>query len=73
MVDPKLFEAEMDQELANMPMPEDYKDVKMKMACNDCQFKSEVNFHILGGKCKKCGSYNTARIEGKVDRIEDEQ
>jgi len=33
------------------PMPLEYKDVKMTILCNDCLTKSEVPFHILGGKC----------------------
>ena len=44
-------------------MPEDYKDKKMVMLCNDCLEKSTVPFHIAGGKCSKCRSYNTTRID----------
>ena len=43
-------------------MPEEYKDFKMLIMCNDCLQRSEVNFHIIGGKCKNCKSYNTSRI-----------
>jgi RING finger/CHY zinc finger protein 1 len=43
-------------------MPEEYKDFKMLIMCNDCLQRSEVNFHIMGGKCKNCKSYNTSRI-----------
>ena len=51
MVDPKLFEKEMDLQHANMPMPEDYKNTKMMILCNDCLAKSKIPFHILPGKC----------------------
>lgn len=44
-------------------MPDEYKDTKMIVLCNDCLTKSSVPFHIYGGKCKKCRSYNTTRID----------
>jgi len=62
MVDPKNFEAHYDDQINGMQMPEEYKDVKMLIMCNDCFQRSEVNFHIVGGKCKNCKSYNTSRI-----------
>ena len=31
--------------------------------CNDCLAESVVIFHVLGGKCYKCNSYNTTRID----------
>jgi RING finger/CHY zinc finger protein 1 len=40
-------------------MPDEYKDKKVKILCNDCQERSEVTFHVLGAKCTKCHSYNT--------------
>jgi Zn finger protein HypA/HybF involved in hydrogenase expression len=46
-----------------MPMPLEYRDTKMVVMCNDCQHKSKVKFHIVGGKCRKCRSYNTTRID----------
>jgi len=52
----------MDREIAATEMPEEYKDKKMNILCNDCLHKCEVAYHIYGGKCKKCGSYNTTRI-----------
>ena len=63
VVDPKVFEAQMDAYIASMPMPPDYKDVKMRIMCNDCLAKSIVPFHFDGGKCHSCKSYNTTRIE----------
>lgn len=44
-------------------MPVEYCDTKMIILCNDCLTKSCVKFHVIGGKCKKCKSYNTSRLE----------
>jgi len=50
----------MDYEIENTKMPEEYKDHKVMILCNDCNVKSEVPFHILGAKCTSCRSYNTS-------------
>ena len=59
-----------------MQMPAEYKDTKMIVMCNDCLHKSKVPFHIMGGKCKKCRSYNTTRVDddkdNKVDDFKDD-
>lgn len=40
----------------------------MTVQCNDCLKKCNVPFHIMGGKCKSCRSYNTTRVgEGLID------
>ena len=53
-------------------MPTEYKDTKMIVMCNDCLEKSKVPFHVLGGKCRKCKSYNTTRIDDdKENKVED--
>ena len=57
-------------------MPAEYKNTKMIVLCNYCLHKSKVPFHIIGGKCKKCRSYNTTRIDGdkyKADDMEEEE
>ena len=66
VVDPKIFEAQCDHYFATMPMPLEYKDTKMSILCNDCLTKSSVKFHIDGGKCDKCRSYNTTRCVGEA-------
>lgn len=43
------------------PMPDKYKNLKIKIACNDCSKESETEFHIVGLECHKCGSFNTQR------------
>ena len=75
MVDPLLFEAHFDAEYANMPMPPEYRDHKMTVQCNDCLEKSIVPFHIMGGKCTSCRSFNTTRVGDETiapDAQEDE-
>ena len=47
--------------MQSMQMPDEYKDAKMNIICNDCLTSSLVPFHIAGAKCTKCGSYNTSR------------
>ena len=44
-------------------MPEEYKDHKMKILCNDCLEKCVIPFHWMNGKCKTCKSYNTTKID----------
>ena len=56
-----------------MPMPEEYKNTKMLVMCNDCLLKSRVPFHIIGGKCKKCKSYNTTRCDDDKNTPDDFQ
>ena len=40
-------------------MPDEYKDVKAEIYCNDCEEKSVTNFHFAYHKCGNCGSWNT--------------
>ena len=44
-------------------MPEEYRSKILTVQCNECLAKSNVPFHIYGGKCKRCRSYNTTRVE----------
>lgn len=54
-------------------MPEDYKDYKMLVLCNECHSKSLVPFHVLNGKCSSCQSYNTTKIDSclKPNKIDE--
>eukprot|EP00039_Didymoeca_costata_P003919 m.70500 g.70500 ORF g.70500 m.70500 type:complete len:303 (+) comp12139_c0_seq2:73-981(+) len=55
----------MDIEIANTPMPLEYRDWIVDITCNDCNKTTEtVPHHILGHKCGHCGSYNTAITSG---------
>jgi hypothetical protein len=46
-------------EVANTPMPEEYRNKAATVLCNDCGKHSETLFHVLGMECKHCGSFNT--------------
>lgn len=52
---------QLDNEVAQTPMPSEYQNVTVDILCNDCNGRSTVQFHILGMKCKNCDSYNTAQ------------
>ena len=62
IVDPKFFAGFFEMQIAQMPMPSEYQNKLMTVQCNDCLAKSNVPFHIVGGKCSQCGSYNTSRV-----------
>jgi RING finger/CHY zinc finger protein 1 len=51
----------MRQEVADTPMPEEYRNKMVKILCNDCCESSENLFHVVGIECGKCGSFNTKR------------
>eukprot|EP00397_Hematodinium_sp_SG-2012_P015427 GEMP01015709.1.p1 GENE.GEMP01015709.1~~GEMP01015709.1.p1 ORF type:complete len:300 (+),score=60.38 GEMP01015709.1:392-1291(+) len=52
---------ELDLQVSNTPMPEEYSKIMVKIICCDCQKFSEVAFHVIGHKCTECSSYNTRR------------
>ncbi|KAF5190749.1 Ring finger and chy zinc finger domain-containing protein [Thalictrum thalictroides] len=52
----------MDEEIEATVMPEEYRDKKIWILCNDCNTQSEVRFHIIGLKCTQCNSYNTRKV-----------
>lgn len=54
----------LDAEIEANVMPDEYRDKKVWILCNDCHASSEVLFHIFGLKCDTCKSYNTRRIAG---------
>jgi RING finger/CHY zinc finger protein 1 len=55
------FWHELDEEIAHTPMPEEYRNIMVWILCKDCHKVSESQFHVIGLKCTKCGSYNTCR------------
>ena len=71
-MDPKDCEEFFDTQFAEMEMPAEYKDYEVIILCNDCFTKSKVPFHVLGGKCKECSSYNTTRIDSDVEKLDDD-
>lgn len=61
LFDMKTVWTQLDQEVENTPMPEEYKEFYVYVLCKDCHKESKVKFHVIGLKCQKCGSYNTCR------------
>jgi RING finger/CHY zinc finger protein 1 len=53
-----------DIEIIMTPMPEEYRDKRVRIRCYECRAESEAPFHIFGIKCQgeECGSYNTVQI-----------
>eukprot|EP00743_Colponemidia_sp_Colp-15_P002936 GILK01003176.1.p1 GENE.GILK01003176.1~~GILK01003176.1.p1 ORF type:complete len:353 (-),score=12.22 GILK01003176.1:222-1196(-) len=51
----------IDTEIANTPMPEEYRNLRVPILCNDCHERSETAFHVVALKCGLCNSYNTRR------------
>ncbi|KAJ5185995.1 hypothetical protein N7491_006134 [Penicillium cf. griseofulvum] len=52
----------LDRTIESQPMPEEFKDTKGLIYCNDCGSKSVVKYHWLGLRCDLCESYNTAQL-----------
>lgn len=52
----------LDTEIEATPMPDELRDRKVMVLCNDCEQKSWCNFHVLGAKCTICHSYNTRQL-----------
>ena len=73
IVDMSQYESFYDDQIAMTQMPEEYKNHYMTVMCNDCLHKSEVKFHVMGGKCSKCKSYNTTQLGGLVEKKPTEQ
>lgn len=45
------------------PMPEEFRNVRSVISCNDCSAKSSTPFHFLGLRCQICKSFNTAELD----------
>ena len=41
----------LDRSIESQPMPEEFRDTKAWVYCNDCSAKTEVKYHWLGLKC----------------------
>nr|XP_009685584.1 PREDICTED: RING finger and CHY zinc finger domain-containing protein 1 [Struthio camelus australis] len=63
---------QLDDEVAQTPMPTEYQNMMVEILCNDCNARSTVQFHLLGMKCTNCESYNTAQ-DGKCRLTLEEQ
>ncbi|XP_048798772.1 RING finger and CHY zinc finger domain-containing protein 1 [Lagopus muta] len=63
-LDMRRYWRQLDDEVAQTPMPTEYQNMMVEILCNDCNSRSTVQFHLLGMKCTNCESYNTAQ-DGK--------
>ena len=52
----------LDRQIAAQPMPEEYRNVRAYVFCNDCGVKASTKYHWLGLKCEHCESYNTTQL-----------
>ncbi|KAI8137260.1 zinc-ribbon-domain-containing protein [Fennellomyces sp. T-0311] len=59
MTDMSEYFALLDREIAEQPMPQDYKDYVSHIFCNDCETRSTAPYHFFYHKCRHCSSYNT--------------
>lgn len=53
----------LDRDIEEQPMPEEYRDNRAYVFCNDCNDRSITPYHWLGLKCSLCESYNTTQLE----------
>ena len=53
----------LDRHIEEQPMPEEYRDKRAYIFCNDCNSRSVTSYHWLGLKCALCESYNTSQLE----------
>jgi uncharacterized CHY-type Zn-finger protein len=53
----------LDRHIEEQPMPEEYRDNRAYIFCNDCNSRSVTRYHWLGLKCGLCESYNTTQLE----------
>jgi len=53
----------LDRHIEEQPMPEEYRDNRAYIFCNDCNSRSVTTYHWLGLKCALCESYNTTQLE----------
>lgn len=53
----------LDRHIEEQPMPDEYRDNRAYIFCNDCNSRSITKYHWLGVKCAICESYNTTQLE----------
>lgn len=49
--------------IKEQPMPEEFRNVRSVILCNDCSAKCSTPFHFLGLRCEVCQSYNTVELD----------
>jgi len=63
--DMKEYFAMLDAAVRMQPMPAAYSSTMSNIYCQDCESTGQVQYHFVGCKCTKCGSYNTREL-GRV-------
>lgn len=53
----------LDIVIQSQPMPEEFRDTKAVILCNDCSGRCTVPYHWVGLKCAICQSYNTVELQ----------
>ncbi|KAF2100526.1 zf-CHY-domain-containing protein, partial [Rhizodiscina lignyota] len=53
----------LEHAIDTQPMPEQFRNTRVVVQCNDCSAKSSVKYHWLGNKCGACDSYNTNEVQ----------
>ena len=54
--------ASMKFEKERVIMPEEYRNITINIACNDCGERGSTSFHVVGKECMSCGSFNTQNV-----------
>ncbi|XP_057447836.1 zinc finger protein BRUTUS-like isoform X2 [Lotus japonicus] len=62
MGDMAVYFGMLDALLASEELPEEFRNRRQDILCNDCHEKGTAPFHWLYHKCGFCGSYNTRKI-----------
>ena len=52
----------IDSLLETTVIPDEYKDWKSEILCNDCELTSITKFNLMYHKCKYCNGYNTSTV-----------
>jgi RING finger/CHY zinc finger protein 1 len=61
--DPSEIWKEVELHIEQHPMPDEIRDVKVSILCNDCNTKTnEIPLNLIAMKCGSCGGYNTNRL-----------
>lgn len=73
LIDPLIVEEHYDREFARYIMPEEYRNARVHIYCQDCETNSTAPFHVMGAKCPECRSYNTTRDKGDIFYIDEDE
>eukprot|EP00180_Rhodochaete_pulchella_P000204 Plantae.Rhodophyta-Rhodochaete_pulchella.ctg11421.p2 GENE.Plantae.Rhodophyta-Rhodochaete_pulchella.ctg11421~~Plantae.Rhodophyta-Rhodochaete_pulchella.ctg11421.p2 ORF type:complete len:115 (+),score=5.89 Plantae.Rhodophyta-Rhodochaete_pulchella.ctg11421:30-374(+) len=53
----------IDDHVRHDEIPDEYRNVRQRILCQDCHAKTEVEFHFHYHMCGACKSYNTRVLE----------